>query len=481
MANLSVHLDMLLLEGVPVSPGSAPLAFALLLVMYVFIVVSHVGLVLLICVERSLRTPMYLLFCNMSLNDVFGASVVIPRLLQDLLTPSGTRHISYSLCVLQAFCAHFHASVVHTVLMAMALDRYVAIVKPLRYSLIMTHRAVLYLSLSLWGVCFVMVLILILLSVRLSRCRNYVSHPFCDNASLFKLSCESVLINNVYGLFYTVVLLGSSIGSVAVTYMRIAVVCMTRRSGSLNRRALQTCASHLASYLLLLVSGSILIILHRFPSLDQHRKMASILFHVVPPALNTVIYGLQIREVRDRISRIWTRTHQGTSRRQLIPVYTKTTRSETLKYFSSAFNTIIPQQLICKLHKLGLSTSLFNWLLDFLSQRLQAEHVGKNTSNTISDETLYRKEDDLLTTWCRDNNLQLNVSKIKEIVVDFQRGHTQHQTLTINGAVVERVSSTTFLGVHISEDSWTTALVKKAQQRLYYLQKLKRTRASPPS
>ncbi|KAK0135168.1 putative RNA-directed DNA polymerase from transposon X-element [Merluccius polli] len=197
--------------------------------------------------------------------------------------------------------------------------------------------------------------------------------------------------------------------------------------------------------------------------------------------------------------------------------------------FSSAFKPIIPQKLICKLVKLGLNTSLCNWILDFLSERPQAVRVGNNISSSITlstgapqgcvlspllftllthdctptystnhmvkfaddttlvglitknDETHYRKEVDRLTTWCRDNNLLLNVSKTKEIVVDFRRRHTEHPPLTIDGAAVERVSSTKFLGVHISEDlSWATnseSLAKKAQRRLYFLRKLKRAKA----
>src|SRR4029434_9781185 len=100
---------------------------------------------------------------------------------------------------------------------------------------------------------------------------------------------------------------------------------------------------------------------------------------------------------------------------------------------------------------------------------------------TKSDETHYRKEVNLLTTWCRDNNLLLNVSKTKGIVVDFRKSHTVHPPLTIDGAAVERVSSTKFLGVHISEDlSWainSASLAKKAQRRLYFLRKLKRAKA----
>ncbi|XP_068507989.1 probable RNA-directed DNA polymerase from transposon X-element isoform X2 [Syngnathus scovelli] len=142
--------------------------------------------------------------------------------------------------------------------------------------------------------------------------------------------------------------------------------------------------------------------------------------------------------------------------------------------FSSAFNTIVSQRLICKLDELGLSTSLCNWILDFLCQRPQVVRVGDKISASITlstgapqgcvlspllftllthdctatysdnrivkfaddttlvglitkgDETRYRSEVDLLTTWCRDNNLLLNVDKTKEIVVDFRKGHTKH-------------------------------------------------------
>ncbi|KAM9802280.1 uncharacterized protein ACBT44_014616 [Syngnathus typhle] len=121
------------------------------------------------------------------------------------------------------------------------------------------------------------------------------------------------------------------------------------------------------------------------------------------------------------------------------------------------------------------------WLHCNLQQQPHSE-IADNTTLvgliTKGDETQYRLEVDLLTTWCRDN-----ISKTKEIVVDFRKDHTQHLPLTIDGAVVERVSSTRFLGVHISEDlSWTTntaSLAKKAQRRLYFLRKLRRASAPP--
>ncbi|KAG8008399.1 Olfactory receptor 52N5 [Nibea albiflora] len=301
MENQTFRGDILILERLKVTSESVIPAFILLLLVYIFIVVSNLGLVALIFRSQGLQQPMYLLLCNMSINDVLGATIIIPHVLRDLLISNSVRYIHYIDCAIQAFCVHLHASASHTVLMIMAFDRYVAICSPLRYATIMTNGMVVKLSVAAWAIAFVLVLILVGLSVRLSRCRWIIFNPFCDNASLFKLSCESVLINNIYGLTYTVVLLGSSIGSVTLTYLKIAAVCVQSRNKMLNSKALQTCTTHLAVYVILLVSGFIIVILHRFPQLSDHRKVASILGHVALPALNAIIYGLQIKEVRQRI------------------------------------------------------------------------------------------------------------------------------------------------------------------------------------
>ncbi|XP_074466612.1 olfactory receptor 5B17-like [Sebastes fasciatus] len=301
MENSSFGGDVVTLEGLKVSPQSFIPAFILLLLMYIFIMVSNVGLVVLIFTERSLQQPMYLLFCNMSINDVFGASIIILHVLRDLLISDSVRSVRYIDCAVQAFCVHLHASASHTVLMIMAFDRYVAICNPLRYATIMTNRMVVDLSAAAWGTALVPVAVLVGLSVRLSRCRSVIFNLFCDNASLFKLSCESVLVNNIYGLGYTVVLMGSSVGSVTLTYLKIAAVCVRSKNKVLNCKALQTCATHLVIYIVLLVSGYVIVILHRFPQLADHRKVAAVMGHVVLPALNAVIYGLQIKKVRQKI------------------------------------------------------------------------------------------------------------------------------------------------------------------------------------
>ncbi|KAK3560731.1 hypothetical protein QTP86_016561, partial [Hemibagrus guttatus] len=101
-----------------------------------------------------------------------------------------------------------------------------------------------------------------------------------------------------------------------------------------------------------------------------------------------------------------------------------------------------------------------------------------------NDESVYRDEVQRLTAWCKANSLSLNVDKTKEMVVDFRRAQSDHSPLFIDGSPVEIVESTKFLGVHLAEDlTWslnTTSISKKAQQRLYFLQRLRKAHLPPP-
>uniref|UniRef100_A0A8C5G818 Reverse transcriptase domain-containing protein n=2 Tax=Gouania willdenowi TaxID=441366 RepID=A0A8C5G818_GOUWI len=194
--------------------------------------------------------------------------------------------------------------------------------------------------------------------------------------------------------------------------------------------------------------------------------------------------------------------------------------------YSSAFNTIIPDILITKLNTLGLPPLTCAWIRDFLTNRPQTVRLGPHLSSTRTlstgspqgcvlspllyclytydcrpthesnitvkfaddttvvglisrgDESAYREEVLKLTAWCSANNLQLNITKTKEIVVDFRRHRADPAPLYINGECVERVHTFRFLGVLISADlSWSnniSAVTKKAQQRLHFLRVLRK-------
>uniref|UniRef100_A0A3B5R0L5 Reverse transcriptase domain-containing protein n=1 Tax=Xiphophorus maculatus TaxID=8083 RepID=A0A3B5R0L5_XIPMA len=199
--------------------------------------------------------------------------------------------------------------------------------------------------------------------------------------------------------------------------------------------------------------------------------------------------------------------------------------------FSSAFNTILPQRLVSKLANLGLPSATCSWILDFLTGRSQRVRLGPHTSTALSlntgspqgcvlspllytlythdcvsnhlsnkiikfaDDTTvvglisggkgeleYRDEVKRLSEWCKVNNLLLNTSKTKELVIDFRKNKTDIQPLTISGTCVERVPVFRFLGMELEDKlTWSTntkELLKKAQQRLYFLRILEKNRLS---
>ena len=97
---------------------------------------------------------------------------------------------------------------------------------------------------------------------------------------------------------------------------------------------------------------------------------------------------------------------------------------------------------------------------------------------TNINETAYREEVRALRVWCQENNLSLNANKTKEIIMDFRKQQWEHPPIHIDGTVVEKVESIMFLGVHITDKmKWSThanSVVKKAQQRLFNLRRLKK-------
>ncbi|XP_043076614.1 olfactory receptor 146-like [Puntigrus tetrazona] len=256
MDNQTFSNNIILVEGLKVTPQSSYTIFILLLVTYVFIMGCNIGLVIVISTEKNLQHPMHFLFCNLPLNDILGATVIVPRLLQDILKETTMHYMTYVECVVQAYFVHVFAAASHYVLM-------------------------------------------IGLTLRLSRCKYKIESPFCDNASLFKLSCEdSVAVNNVYGLITSVVVYIFSIGSVVITYGKIAAACITSKNKALNSKAIKTCGTHIAVYIIMCLSGAIMVFFHRSPEYSENRKLASVMFHIVPPGLNPLVYGLQTKEIR---------------------------------------------------------------------------------------------------------------------------------------------------------------------------------------
>uniref|UniRef100_G3NQV4 G-protein coupled receptors family 1 profile domain-containing protein n=1 Tax=Gasterosteus aculeatus TaxID=69293 RepID=G3NQV4_GASAC len=226
--------------------------FFLALLCYIVIMLANGVVLCIIVIDKNLHRPMYILVCNLVVCDLLGATTVLPRLMMHFLM--GQKKIGYISAIAQAFCVHLYGTAVQTILGVMAYDRYIAVCEPLRYHAIMTSaRLHSYLALA-WFIAVLLIAVLFILHMNSPLCvMTLIVNPYCDNASLFKLSCESVLINNIYGLTFILVLLRSSIGCMVLTYTKITVLSSNNKSS--NSKAFKTLSTHLVTYLIVVFSG----------------------------------------------------------------------------------------------------------------------------------------------------------------------------------------------------------------------------------
>ncbi|KAL2096686.1 hypothetical protein ACEWY4_008834 [Coilia grayii] len=299
MDNVTNVSYVLMLQGFDVPQERAFLAFLLAVLGYMVIVFCNLLLLLTVILNRALHQPMYILLINMPLNDLIGSTALFSHLFRDFL--SNSKAIEFPACVIQAFFIHIYAVGVVFNLAAMAYDRYIAICRPLQYASIMTNARLMTIIALVWGVNVLIIGVLFILLLRLPRCRNNVTHTYCDNPSLLRLMCGDTTINNIYGLLTVTCTQPITVGIILYTYLQILITCFRSKSTDTRAKAMQTCATHLVVFLLFECLGLFTIISYRIknlsPVLTNFIGVSALIF---PPTLNPIIYGINTKEIRKR-------------------------------------------------------------------------------------------------------------------------------------------------------------------------------------
>ncbi|XP_028656796.2 olfactory receptor 142-like [Erpetoichthys calabaricus] len=296
------NTSILYLEGFSFQENMVIPVFLFFFTIYFTIVVGNVSVMRVIIVNRHLHEPMYILLCNMSLCDLIGSTALLPRLMVDLFAE--VKSISFELCFTQAFCIHFYGTASKLILIVMAYDRYVAICNPLRYTAILTGTTLVKLCCFMWGVALILIVITLGLTVRLPRCGTTILLIFCNNVSLFSLSCVDTTLNSIFGLATTYFLSTFSFTTIVWTYGKILYTCLIKRDNNSKRKAIHTCATHLTVYIFYEVIVLFTVIAQRYPSTNTNiRNSIGILIMITSPLLNPIIYGINTKEIRRNVFR----------------------------------------------------------------------------------------------------------------------------------------------------------------------------------
>ncbi|XP_066461068.1 olfactory receptor 5AU1 [Eleutherodactylus coqui] len=276
--------------------------FVIFLLLYLMSLYGNLTIATTIWVERKLHTPMYFFLGNLSFLDICYSSVTVPKLLMSLI--GGSSEISYRGCMTQLY---FYVSCCSTeclLLSVMGFDRYVAICNPLHYMTIMNKQKCVQLATSLWLVGFLTSIIHTVFTARLPYCKSHhISHFFCDIPPMLKLACSDIFLNQLLVLTAGGFLGLSSFFLTLASYVKIISTILKIHTKVGRSRAFSTCASHLI--VVLIFFGSISFMYMRPTSkysLEQD-QLVSLLYAVVTPALNPVIYSLRNNEVKSAMKR----------------------------------------------------------------------------------------------------------------------------------------------------------------------------------
>ncbi|KAF3834504.1 hypothetical protein F7725_027062 [Dissostichus mawsoni] len=259
---------------------------------------ANMLLIVVICVNRSLHEPMYLFLCSLFVNELYGSTGLFPFLLVQILSDIHT--VSAPLCFLQIYSVYTYVCVEYSNLTVMSYDRYLAICYPLQYNTYMTSNKAYFLITVSWLFPFLAIVVLISLSVSLQLCGNILNTVGCGNYSIVKLACSDTRVNNIYGLFYTVISIIIPLLLILYTYMRILRVCFSG-SKQTRQKALSTCTPHLASLLNFFFGAFFQILQSRFDMSsvpNMLRVLLSLYFLTCQPLFTPVLYGLKMSKIR---------------------------------------------------------------------------------------------------------------------------------------------------------------------------------------
>lgn len=283
--------------------------FFIFLLAYAVIMAGNLLIVVTVTFDSHLHSiPMYFLLGNLSFLDMFLSTITTPKMVVDFLKENKT--ISLWGCMAQMFFLHFLGGSEMTLLIVMAVDRYIAICRPLHYTTIMNHRMLMGSVLLSWAVGFVHTMSQMVFTITLPFCGpNVVDNIFCDLPLVLKLACTDTYVLELLVIADSGLLSFICFILLLISYTVILVTVQHRSSGGLSK-ALSTLSAHI-TVVTLFFGPCIFIYVWPFSSFSVD-KFLSVFYSVITPLLNPLIYTLRNQEMRAAMSRL--RTQYGSSR-----------------------------------------------------------------------------------------------------------------------------------------------------------------------
>ncbi|XP_053218463.1 olfactory receptor 6B1-like [Podarcis raffonei] len=278
------------------------LLFVVFLIIYIMTMAGNLIIVTLVVNDQHLHTPMYFFLGNLSCLETCYSSTILPRMLASLL--SKNPGVSVNGCIVQLWAFVFLAVTECYLLAAMSYDRYIAICRPLHYSVLMNFKVCLQLVAGSWIGSFVIDTILLGFILQVTFCgHNVIEHFFCDFIPMMNLACsDASQVKLVSAVLTSISTLPPFVLTIA-SYVCIITAILGIPSTTGRQKAFSTCSSHLIVVTIFYGSLTIVYLLQDNNQLRTLNKVFSIFYTILTPLLNPLIYSLRNKEVKEALRR----------------------------------------------------------------------------------------------------------------------------------------------------------------------------------
>ncbi|XP_075042418.1 olfactory receptor 5AN6-like [Mixophyes fleayi] len=272
------------------------LIFVVFLTIFLMTVIGNSLIILAVRLNFYLHTPMYFLLSNLSFLELCYTSTTIPNILTGIL--KGSNVISFTGCIVQVYLFTLCATTEFVLLAVMACDRYVAICRPLHYTVIINSMVCAYLAAFSWLCGFLNSTINTIVTSRLHFCGpNSIDQLYCEVQPLVRLSCSSTRLIDTLDTIAAAVFGVICLVFILITYIFILMAIFRMPSRTSRRKTFSTCASHVIVVILYFGSLTFVYLLPKDSSSQTFNSAVSMIYSTVTPMLNPIIYSLRNQQV----------------------------------------------------------------------------------------------------------------------------------------------------------------------------------------